>query len=204
MPRAKTDHKAYDRAYFERWYRDPHDRVSTRESLERKVRMATSVAEFVLGRRIESVVDIGCGEAPWFVVLNRVRPGVRYIGIDSSEYAVERYGESRNIRRGAFGDLDRMRLPRSVDLVVCADVLQYVDTRGVTRGLRAIQRILGGVAYIESFTTNDAMEGDRDGWHERSADDYRRLFRRARLTQCGPYCYVNLDELGTLNDFEHC
>ncbi len=204
MPKANLSTKTYDRAYFERWYRDPGDRVSTQESLARKVHMAVSVAEFVLGRPIRTVVDIGCGEAPWYVVLRKLRREIRYIGIDSSEYAVQRFGKSRNIRQGSFADLDRMRLPRSVDLVVCADVLQYVDTRDATRGLRAIRRMLAGVAYIESFTTRDAMEGDRDGWHERTATEYRRLFRRAGLTPCGPYCYVDLDELDTMNEFEHC
>ena len=196
--------KSYDRAYFERWYRDPADRVATRASLERKVRMAVSVAEFILGRRIRNVLDVGCGEAPWYTVLRRLRRDVRYIGIDSSEYAIARFGAARNIRRGSLGDLAHMKLPRAVDLVVCADVLQYVDTKDVERGLRAIRRILGGVAYIESFTTHDAMEGDKHGWHERSATEYRRLFRRAGLAQCGPYCYVDPHELDTLNEFEAC
>lgn len=195
--------KTYDRAYFERWYRDPVDRVSTRESLERKVRMVVSLAEFLLGRRIRSVLDVGCGEAPWYPVLRRLRPDVRYIGIESSEYAIERFGPSRNIRRGTLGDLGELRLPRAVDVVVCADVLQYVPTRDIERGLRAIRDMLVGVAYIESFTTRDEMEGDRNGWHERTADEYRRLFRRAGLTQVGPYCYVDLDELDMLNEFEH-
>ncbi len=195
--------KSYDRAYFERWYRDPVDRVSTRESLERKVRMVVSLAEFLLGRRIRSVLDVGCGEAPWYPILHRLRPDVRYIGVDSSEYAIERFGKSRNIRRGTLGELAKLRMPRTVDVVVCADVLQYVPTKDIERGLRAIRAMLVGVAYIESFTTRDEMEGDRLNWHERTADEYRRLFRRAGLTQVGPYCYVDLEELDTLNEFEH-
>jgi SAM-dependent methyltransferase len=195
--------KTYDHAYFERWYRHPRHRVSTRDSLERKVRMAVSIAEYMLGRPIRSVLDVGCGEAPWYPVLKRLRPSVRYIGVESSEYAIKRYGKSRNIRRGSLGELGKMRLPRTVDLVVCADVLQYVETKDVERGLRAIRRIVGAVAYIESFAIEDAMEGDHDGWHERSAAEYRRLFARAGLTQCGPYCYVDLDGLGPLNEFEH-
>jgi hypothetical protein len=47
------------------------------------------------------------------------------------------------------------------------------------------------------------MEGDRVDWHDRPAAEYRRLFRRAGLTQCGPYCYTSLDELDSLNSFEH-
>jgi SAM-dependent methyltransferase len=195
--------KSYDRDYFERWYRDPDDRVSTRDSLERKARMAIAVTEFLIGRRLRTILDVGCGEAPWFPIVRRLRPNASYIGIDSSDYVLERFGSDRNIRRGSLGDLGKMRLRRDVDLIVCADVLQYVDTPELERGLRAIRRLLGGVAYIEAFTTEDRMEGDRANWHERTAAQYRRIFRRAGLTQCGPYCYTNLDELDMLNEFEH-
>ena len=195
--------KVYDQTYFNRWYRDPSDRVSTRDSLVRKIRMAVSVTEFLLGREIRSVLDVGCGEAPWFRVLKRLRPKARYVGVDSSDYVIERFGAERNIRHGSFGALGAVKSLRKSDLVVCADVLQYVETRDVERGLRAIRKLLGGVAYVEAFTTEDEMEGDRVDWHERSAAEYRRLFRRAGLTHCGPYCYTNLDELDSLNSFEH-
>jgi SAM-dependent methyltransferase len=195
--------KSYDHAYFERWYRHPTDRVSTRESLERKARMAIAVTEFLIGRRIRTILDVGCGEAPWFPVIRRLRPEATYTGIDSSDYVLARFGAARNIRRGSLGDLAKMKLRRDVDLIVCADVLQYVDTPELERGLRSIRRLLGGVAYIETFATEDQMEGDRAGWIERTAAQYRRLFRRAGLTQCGPYCYTNLDALDTLNAFEH-
>jgi SAM-dependent methyltransferase len=194
--------KAYDHDYYNRWYRDPEDRVTTREGLERKVRMAVAVTEFLLGGRIRTVVDIGCGEAPWFPVLRSLRRNVRYIGVESSDYAIERYGRERNIRRGTLGELAKVRLPRDVDLVVCADVMQYVPTPDIERGLRAIRRILGGVLYVETFTTRDAMEGDHDGWHERSALDYLQLFGRVGLTQCGPYCWIDRQEHPGLNEFE--
>lgn len=196
--------KSYDRAYFDRWYRDPRDRVATLDSLRRKVLLAVSMAEFLLGRPIRTVVDVGCGEAPWYPILRSLRKDVRYIGVESSEYALTRYGRARNIRRGSLATLHTLRLPRAVDLVVCADVLQYVPTREIERGLNTIEQMLIGVAYIESFTTADQMEGDRDGWHDRSGANYRALFRRAGLTQCGPYCYANANRLNGLNEFEMC
>jgi SAM-dependent methyltransferase len=196
--------KSYDRAYFDRWYRDPRDRVVTRASLERKVRLALSITEFLLMRPVRTVIDVGCGEAAWYTVLRRWRPGVRYIGIDSSEYVLERYGAARHIRRGSFESLHTMRLPRNVDLIVCADVLQYVRTEHVLRGLRAIKALLGGVAYLEAYTSEDAMIGDADGWHDRSGDEYRRLFHRAGLTQCGPYSFVDRASYANLNVFETC
>jgi SAM-dependent methyltransferase len=187
--------KSYDQAYFERWYRDPDVRVSTRDSLERKVRMAVSVTEFLIGRRIRSVLDVGCGEAPWQPVLTRLRPNAYYTGVDSSEYVLERFGAARNIQRGSLGRLSTLGFDRGIDLIVCADVLQYVETRDVERGLRTIRRLLGGVAYIEAFATEDAMEGDHVDWHERSAAEYKKLFRAAGLTPCGPYCFANAAEL---------
>jgi trans-aconitate methyltransferase len=149
------------------------------------------------------VLDVGCGEGSWSLILKRLRPNARYVGVDSSDYVIERFGDERNIRRGSLASLGALKALRTSDLVVCADVLQYVDTHAVERGLRSIRKLLRGVAYIEAFTTEDEMEGDRVDWHERSAAEYRRLFRRAGLTQCGPYCYTNLDELDSLNSFEH-
>ena len=48
------------------------------------------------------------------------------------------------------------------------------------------------------------MEGDSENWHDREAADYSRFLRAARLTQCGPNCFLNLDAMENLNDFEHC
>ena len=203
FPTHESAVKSYDRSYFDRWYRDPDHRVATRESLERKIRMAIALAEFLLGRKIRSVLDVGCGEGAWQPVLKRLRPQARYIGVDSSEYVLERFGASRQIRRGTLGTLGEMRLPKRIDLIVCADVLQYMTDAEVTRGLRAIRRLLGGIAYIEAFVKEDDMEGDRVGWHERTAAEYGRFFRDAGLTQCGPYSFVALDELDALNRFEH-
>jgi SAM-dependent methyltransferase len=199
----ETTLKFYDRSYFDRWYREPDDRVATRESLERKARMVISLTEFLIGRRIRSVLDVGCGEAPWYPIVKRLRPQARYIGVDSSDYVLERFGVSRNIRRGTLATLGAMRLPKRIDMIVCADVLQYAPDAEIVRGLRAIRQLLGGVAYIEAFVSDDNMEGDRVGWHERTAAEYSRFFRDAGLTQCGPYAFMSLDELDSLNRFEH-
>ena len=48
--------KLYDRAYFEHWYHDRDTRILMRGSLERKVALAVAAAEFVMGRKIRSVL----------------------------------------------------------------------------------------------------------------------------------------------------
>jgi len=194
--------KHYDRAYFDKWYRGPRTRIDTPASLTRKVHLAVSAAEYLLGRRIERVLDVGCGEARWYGPLRRMRPTVDYTGVDSSEYAVQRFGKQRHIRLGTFGGLRSLKLPRGFDLIVCSDVLQYVPARELDAGLAEIHRLLAGVAYIEAFAIEDNMEGDKRGWHERPAAVYRRAFRRARLSHCGLNCFVDLDALPAVNTFE--
>jgi SAM-dependent methyltransferase len=154
------------------------------------VRLVLGVAEALLQRPVRSVLDIGCGEAEWRRPLLALRPGLGYTGIDSSDYVVARYGRSRNIRPGTFGTLGALDLHGPYDVIVCCDVLQYVPPHELGRGLRALATMLGGVAYLEAYTTDDAIEGDRRSWHHRSPGQYRRAFKAAGLTGVGMHCWV--------------
>jgi SAM-dependent methyltransferase len=182
--------KAYDRTYFDRWYRDPVRRVAPRAALRRKVAMAVAVAEHFLGRPLRTVLDVGCGEGAWRAPLRALRPGVVYLGLDSSDYAVRRFGRSRNVRHGAFRELDAPGFERQFDLVVCADVLHYVPAPELSRGLAALAALCGGVAYLEVMTREDDPEGDLDGFFRRPAGWYRGRFARAGFDACGPQLYV--------------
>ncbi len=182
--------KAYDQAYFDRWYRDPKARVATRAAVKRKTAMVVGIAEALLQRPVKTVLDVGCGEGTWRAPLLAGHRGLQYTGVDSSEYVRQRFGRTRNIRAGTFGTLDELGLEGPFDLIVCCDVLQYVPPRELTRGLRAIAELLGGVTYLEAYTTADDIEGDRKAWHHRSPAEYRSAFRRAGLTSVGMHCYV--------------
>jgi hypothetical protein len=122
-----------------------------------------------------------------------LRPGLEYIGVDSSPYVVERFGRSRGIRIGTLGTLSEAGLPAPFDLVVCADMLHYVPLGELRRGLGTIRALTGGIAFLEALTTADGVAGDTRGFHRRSAVVYRRLFREAGLIQCGPHCWAGLD-----------
>jgi SAM-dependent methyltransferase len=195
--------KAYDRAYFDRWYRSSLAVVKP-EAMQRKVRLALAAAEYILGRPLRSVLDVGCGEGPWRAQLRRLRPGLRYVGVDSSEYVVQRHGKRRGIRYGELGRLDRLGFRRRFDLVVCADVLEYVPTPEVRVGLAHLRRLTGGMAYIEAFTAMDDMVGDRAEWHFRSALKYRTLFQEAGLIACGLHCYVPAERADKVSALERC
>ena len=53
-----------------------------------------------------------------------------------------------------------MKLKGPYDLIVCSDVLHYVSTDEMRRGLKTIAGLLGGVAFLELFTRDDETEGD--------------------------------------------
>jgi SAM-dependent methyltransferase len=183
--------KQYDLDYFERWYRHPTQRISAAKTLERKVRLAVSVAEYYLGRPVRSVLDVGCGEGAWRAPLLKLRAGLDYRGIDPSEYAVARYGRPRNLQQVRFGQLEHLRFGRPVDLLVCSDVMHYVPTRELTRGLSGFAELCAGVAFLEVFAREDDPDGDREGFIGRRATWYRRAFAQAGFTSCGSHCWLS-------------
>jgi len=180
--------KRYDRAYFDKWYRD--EQVNAPAEVRRKVILAVAAAEYFLQRSIRSVLDVGCGEGQWLVHLRAIRPRVRYVGLDSSAYVVKQFGKARNIRRATFGELPSLQLTQKFDLVVCSDVLHYVGEEEIRNGLREIVRLCEGIAYLEVLTKEDEIVGDLEGLINRPAAWYRKTFERAGLVHVGPYTWL--------------
>jgi SAM-dependent methyltransferase len=181
--------KEYDKAYFDRWYRNRSTRVNTHAEVRRKVSLAVTVCEYFLRRPIRTVLDVGCGEGAWLPHLRALRPRVRYRGLDSSPYVVERFGKERNIGLAAFGDLPRLDLGVH-DLVICSDVLHYVPEDEIRAGVEALAGATDGMAFLEVLTREDEIVGDLDAFFRRPAAWYRRLFRASGLTFAGPYCWL--------------
>jgi SAM-dependent methyltransferase len=166
------------------------------------VRLALAAAEYVLGRPARSVLDVGCGEAPWRAILKRLRRGIAYQGVDSSEYVVRRYGRRRGIARGALADLAFMGLAGPWDLVVCSDVLHYVRGSEARAGLEAIAARTGGVAFLEAFASDDAIEGDHAEFQPRRAVAYRALIASAGLVPLGLHLYTTRERFAELTALE--
>lgn len=180
--------KRYDRAYFDKWYR--RVRVHSTGEMQRKVAMAVATCEYFLRRQIRNVLDVGCGEGAWFPHLKTLRSRVSYLGLDPSDYAIERFGKSRNVRKGSFGDLN---VDRRYDLVICSDVMHYLSEREIKAGLPSLVRATGGMAFLEVLTTEEDIIGDLEELMRRSPAWYRRVFNDAGLTQCGPYSWLPVD-----------
>jgi SAM-dependent methyltransferase len=184
----QASEKQYDRDYFDRWYRQGG--IGGTRRLARKVALAVATAEYHLERPLRTVLDIGCGEGPWRAPLLKLRPGLRYLGFDSSEYAVARHGARRNLHYARFSDFAQLRPCPPVDLLVCSDVLHYLPTRELDRGLPGLAALCGGVAFLETFTREDRAEGDEDAFQARPARFYRARFAALGFTQLGSHCWL--------------
>lgn len=181
--------KRYDRHYFDTWYRGGG--IGGAQRLARKVALAVATAEYHLERPLRSVLDIGCGEGAWRAPLLRLRPRLRYLGFDASEYAVARFGTRRNLHLARFADFATLRPCPPVDLLVCSDVMHYLPLKELDRGLPGLGELCGGVAFLECFTREDHTVGDDVDFQPRPARFYRRRFEALGLRQLGSHCWLS-------------
>ncbi len=189
-PSADRPPKLYDASYFARWYHDPATRVAERVLVRRKAALALAASEHLLERPVRNVLDVGCGEAPWRAALLRLRPRLRYAGVEPSAWAATR-AAARGVVRGGLADLDRLPLRGPFDLVVCSDVLHYVGDADLAHGLASMARLARGLLWIEAFTREDEFVGDLDGFRPRSARTYRAACRRAGLVPLGLFLHAS-------------
>jgi len=193
--------KKYDRSYFDKWYRGTQ-RVNSPAEVRRKVHLAVAATEYFTKRPLQSVLDVGCGEGAWLEHLRALRTNIEYMGVDASEYVVRRFGRKRNIRRATFGELPSLRLTKKFDLIVCSDVLHYLDDEEIRIGIREMARLLVGVAFIEVLTKEDDIIGDTQQMKRRPAKWYRKTFADAGLIHVAPYCFVAPSLFATAAELE--
>jgi SAM-dependent methyltransferase len=161
--------------FFARFYGDPVTRVADEGDAQRLAGLIGALLSYH-ELPVRSILDAGCGVGLLRRPLERAFPRARYVGLDSSAYLCRRYGW----RRGSIADY----APRiSFDLVICHDVLQYLDDRLAARAVTNLARLTRGALYLSAPTRRDfrqAADPERSDAdvHLRGADWYRRRLRR--------------------------
>jgi len=106
-----------------------------------------------------------------------IRPRARYTGLEVSEYLCRKHG-------WAQGSIATFDSARAYDLVICYDVLQYLQARPAAAALRNLARLCTGVLHFGALTQEDwelycdKRRTDRNV-HVRPGDWYRRRLARA-------------------------
>ncbi len=131
-----------------------------------------------------------------------MRKRATYMGVDSSEYAVQRFGRTRGIVQGTFSQIDNVVPQRTFDLVVASDVIHYLKKAELEKGLSALSSRTGGVAYLDFFTSRDPVEGDMREMQLRPPQYYLRLFKSHGLHPVGMQFYAPAEIAENLTEME--
>lgn len=165
----------FDAEFYRRYYRDPATRVTTAAEQRRIADFACAFAA-QLGLRVRRVLDAGCGLGHMRASVERFFPKARYVGLEVSDYLAQRHG-------WVCQPLEDYRPRVPFDLILCHDVLQYLDDRAAARAIANLGRVSRGALYLTALTAGDwRSNADRalsdGGVHLRAADWYRSRLRR--------------------------
>lgn len=144
----------FDRAYYQRYYRNPATRAVTPGEFTRQADFIAAYLRY-LCVPVRRMLDIGCGMGQLLRALARHFPHARSIGVEQSEYLCARY-------RWEQGSVVSYAAVTPFDLVVCNDVLQYVDDRDAARAIANLATLSRGALYLGALTEEDwAQNCDR-------------------------------------------
>jgi len=137
----------FDKSYYDRYYRDPDTRAMTPAAARRQ---AAFIAAYLrhLGLPVTRLLDVGCGTGNLLRALGREFPRARAEGIEISPYLCSRYGW----HRASVVDFSS-RVP--FDLIVCNDVLAYLDDSGCTAALGNLAGLCRGALFLGVLTEED-------------------------------------------------
>lgn len=173
--------RRFDKAYYDRFYRDPATRAVTPSASRRQ---AAFIAAYLkhLEVPVRRILDIGCGVGTTLRALGRHFPRALLQGVEVSEYLCDRYGWLED-------SVVTFKADEPFDLVVCNDVLAYLDDDQCARAIGNLARLCRGAACLGILTADDADLYDRDRTderqHLRSAAWYRRRLTRHFLNVGG-------------------
>ena len=135
---------------------------------------------------IKRFTDAGAGTGWWAKEFSKRYPACRHIEtFDASEAACQVYGH-RHAELQKLGG-------RESDLVVCRDVLRYLNDNDAARGIRRLARKCRGVLYVHAITSDDEIDeeaSDMAGFF-RPVSWYRKRFRDAGFRDCGMGLFVS-------------
>lgn len=169
----------FDAEYYHRYYDDPDTAVIDIDAQRREVAFVIAFCRHA-GLDIQRFADVGAGTGWWSKEFRRRYPACRHIETyDASEAASRLYGHERL-------EIQKLKGPEC-DLVVCRDVLRYLDEEAAEAGIKRLARKCRGVLYVHVITSDDEIDedgSDMAGFF-RTTGWYRKRFRSAGFTDCG-------------------
>jgi SAM-dependent methyltransferase len=176
MKKSKTPTiSSFGAEYFRKFYLNPATRVVTAAEMLNRAAVISSILRHAQ-IPVRTILDAGCGIGLLRKPFAKLIPRAKYTGLENSDYLCSRFGW----KKGSVADF----VPREpFDLVVCYDVLQYLDNKQAARALLNMASLSGSALYVSALTEEDWKENcDRSltdrSVHLRPGAWYRRRLQR--------------------------
>jgi len=172
----------FDAQYYRRFYENPATRAVTVNDATRHARFIAAYLKF-LDLPVTRIADIGCGLGRLLKALGKEFPRARALGVEVSEYLCERCGWEHSTVAD-FHDAT------GFDLLVCHDVVQYLDDAECSRAIANLARncrgaLVFGVLTTEDWRDNCDQRRTDSEVYMRSAAWYRRRLARSFVSVGG-------------------
>lgn len=138
----------FDKAYYDRFYRNPDTRAVSPAGAGRQAEFIAAYLRY-LRLPVKRLLDIGCGIGATLRALQRRFPRALSVGVEHSDYLCERYGWEP-------GSVVDYQAPAPFDLVVCNDVLGYLDDRTCARAIDNLAQLSRGALFLGVLSADDA------------------------------------------------
>lgn len=156
----------FDKAYYDRFYRNPATRAVT-PAVSR--RQAVFLAAYLkhLEIPVRRILDVGCGIGTTLRAMGKQYPRAVLQGVEISQYLCKRYGWQQ-------GSVVDYQVNTPFDLVLCHDVLAYLDADDCSRAIENLARLSRAAVFLGVLTADDAE------WYDPNRTDRTQQLRPAQ------------------------
>ena len=163
----------FDATFFKRFYFDRETKVVTREEMRARAELIAAILRQA-EHPVRSILDAGCGIGMLKPAFAKVLKRARYVGLEPSEYLCRRFGWTQ-------GSIVDFKPAGPFDLVVCYDVLQYLDDRAAVRAMANLGRLSRVALYFSALTIEDWRRNCDRSRTDRAVNMRPAVWYRSRL-----------------------
>lgn len=136
----------FDAAYYQRFYHNPETRAASPAEQQHQAVFIASYLKY-LQLPVTRILDVGCGLGALLHHIGGQFPRAECVGVELSPYLCETYGW----QNGSVVDYE----DDAFDLVICSDVLGYLNNRDCGKALKNLARLCEGALYLSVITAED-------------------------------------------------